>query len=82
VDATSHQVTVSLRTSAHTGVAIRSPKYSDFDERKRKTASFKDADCHVAALLAMTVVADSCQHLSNSSININLKKGRKKAAIG
>ena len=45
---------LSLRASAHAGVAIRSLKCSVFMGIADKNSRFGDADCHVASLLAMT----------------------------
>ena len=55
---------LSLRTSAHAGVAIRFPfAQADFTEILKKL-TFRGTDCHVAALLAMTVVDGTLAHKS------------------
>ena len=48
------QRSLSLRTSAHAGVAIRSLKCYDFCCISTKLSIFSDADSHVALLLGMT----------------------------
>ena len=53
-EGSSFQITLSLRTSAHAGVAIRSLKYYDFCCISTKLSIFSDADSHVASLLGMT----------------------------
>ena len=63
---------LSLRASAHAGVAIRSLKCSVFMKIADKNARFGDADCHVASLLAMTFFRLELIRHTDTPADVNL----------